>query len=78
MTWRTVEVTVPLDTNLEKANKEKQLKYIDLMTKMQSLYKGYSFSTLVMSVGAMGTMPKTLERNLQQLFPHKNNIDVII
>ena len=78
MSCKIVEITVPLDTNLEKATKEKQLKYIDLVTKMQSMYKGYSFNTLVISVGAMGAIPKTLERNLHKLFPNKNNIDMII
>ena len=35
ITCRIVEVTVPLDTNLKKATKEKQLKYIDLASEMQ-------------------------------------------
>ena len=33
MICRIVEMTVPLDTNLEKATKGRQLKYIDLVTK---------------------------------------------
>ena len=78
MTCKIVEITVPLDTNLQKATKEKQLKYIDLVTKMQSMYKGYSFNILVISVGAMRAITKTFERNLYKLFPNKNNIDMII
>ena len=78
MTCRMAKIAVPLDTNLEKTTKEKQLKYIDLVTKMQSMYKGYSFNILVISVGAMEAKIKDPQRNLQKLFSHKTNSDVIM
>ena len=53
MTCKLVEIKVPLDTNLEKATKEKQLKHMELVTKMQSMFIGYSLNILVISVGAI-------------------------
>ena len=48
-----VEVTVPLDTNLQKAYKEKQIKYIHLITRLQQLYKNYKYTTIIITVGAL-------------------------
>ena len=73
-----MEITVSLDTNLHKAYKEKEKKYIDLLSKMQQLYKGYKFNIVVIGVGAMGAIPKTLEKNLRKLFPQKEDVDVLL
>ena len=57
-----VEVTVPLDTNLQKAHREKgTTKYINLISKMQKLYGGYKFEIIVTAVGAMVAVPVPLE-----------------
>ena len=60
-----VEVTVPLDTNLQKAYKEKQIKYIHLTTRLQQLYKNYKYTTIIITVRALGGIPKLLEENLK-------------
>ena len=60
-----VEITVPLDNNLQKAHKEKETKYINLISKMQRLYRGYIFEVIVVAVGDMGTVPVPLEENLK-------------
>ena len=60
-----VEITVPLDNNLQKAHKEKEMKYINLISKMQQLYRGYIFEVIVVAVGAMGAVPVPLEGNLK-------------
>ena len=60
-----VEITVPLDNNLQKARKEKETKYINLISKMQRLYRGYIFELIVVEVGAMGAVPVPLEGNLE-------------
>ena len=62
-----VEITVPLDTNLETAYKTKELKYVSLMSNMQQLYRGYKFSIIVITVGVMGAVPKSLEKYLRKL-----------
>ena len=72
-----VEVTVPLDTNLQKAYKEKQIKYIHLITRLQQLYKNYKYTTIIITVGALGAIPKLLEENLKKLYD-EDRIPVII
>ena len=68
-----VEITVPLDTNLHKAYKEKETKYINLLSKMQQLYKGYKFNIVVIGIGAMGAIPKPLEK-ISESCSHKNRV----
>ena len=73
-----VEITVPLNTNLETAYKEKKLKYIPLISKMQCVYSEYRFQTVIITLGAMGAIPKNLEENLDKLHFTKDRIKVII
>ena len=73
-----VEITVPLDNNLQKAHKEKETKYINLISKMQRHYRGYKFEVIVVAVGAMGAVPVPLEGNLRKLFPENENIESLI
>ena len=72
-----VEVTVPPDTNLQKAYKEKQIKYIHLITRLQQLYKNYKYTTIIITVGALGAIPKLLEENLKKLYT-EDRVPVII
>ena len=53
-----VVIMVPLDTNLATAYKEKDRKYIQLISAMQQQYKTYKFSTVIIIVGGMGAIPK--------------------
>ena len=57
-----VAVTVPLDTNLQKAYKEKQTKYICVVTRLQQLYKEYKYTTVIVTVGALAAIPKLLRK----------------
>ena len=70
-------MTVPLDTNLGKAVSEKQVKCIELILHMQKLCNRYTFSIVVVAVGAMGAIPKILDRNLPKIFSHTSNINFI-
>ena len=72
-----VEVTVPLDTNLQKAYKEKQTECIHLITRLQQLYKEYKYTTVIVTVGAVGEIPKTLEENLKKLI-NEERISIVI
>ena len=47
------EITVPLDTNLRKAYKEKQEKFIPLITNMQRMYNGYRYELMTITVEAI-------------------------
>ena len=73
-----VKIIVPLDTSLQKAHKEKETKYINLLSKMQQLYKEYKFNIVFIGVGAMGAIPKPLEKNPIKLFPQKEDIDILL
>ena len=68
-----VEITVLLDNNLQKAHKEKETKYINLISKLQRLYRGYIFifEVIVVAVGGMGAVPVPLEGNLKKTIPRK-------
>ena len=67
MTCKIVEVTCPLDTNLQQAYELKQQKYIQLISQMQILYPKYKFSTVIIVVGGMGAIPKNFHENLRKL-----------
>ena len=58
------EISVPLDTNLELAYKSKQQKYMSLICQLQQLYWRYTYSIIVITVGALGAVSKNLEENL--------------
>ena len=75
---QTVEITVPLDTNLKIAYKDKELKYITLISNMQCVYSEYRFQMVITTLGAMGAIPKNLEENLEKPHFSKDRIKVII
>ena len=64
MQCRIVEATVPLDTSLEKAINKKQVKYTKLISHMKNHCNSYSFSKIVVAVGAMGAIIRIFDRNL--------------
>ena len=68
-----IEISVPLDTNLELAYKSKQQK-----CQLQQLYQRYTYSIIVITVGALGAVPKNLEENLQCLGMQRDRIQTII
>ena len=77
-TCQLIEITVPLDTNLKEAYHLKEIKYIPLMSEMQRLYKEYKFSTTIITISALGAVPKILKHNLEKLPLPKERIDIII
>ena len=73
-----IEISVSLDTNLEFAYKSKQEKYVSLVCQLQQLYRRYTYSIIVITVGALGAVPKNLEENLQCLGMQRDKIQTII
>ena len=69
-----IEISVPLDTNLELAYKSKEKKYMSLVRQLQQLYRRYIYSIIVITVGALGAVPKNLEENLQCLGMQRDRI----
>ena len=77
-TCQIIEITVPIDTNLKEAYHQKEIKYIPLIAEMQRMYNDYKFSTSVITIGALGAVPKNLDLNLRKLNFEKEKIAVLI
>ena len=77
MTCKIVEVTCPLDTNLQQAYELKQQKYIQLINQMQILYPKYKFSTVIIVVGGMGSIPKNFHENLRKLNIQEERLNTV-
>ena len=77
-TCQIIEITVPIDTNLKEAYHQKEIKYIPLIAEMQKMYSDYKFSTSVITIGALGAVPKNLDLNLRKLNFEKEKIAVLI
>ena len=77
-TCQIIEITVPIDTNLKEAYHQKEIKYITLIAEMQRMYSDYKFSTTVITIGALGAVPKNLDLNLRKLNFEKEKIAVLI
>ena len=77
MTCKIVEVTCPLDTNLQQAYELKQPKYIQLISQMQILYPKYKFSTVIIVVGGMGAIPKNFHENLRKLNIQEERLNTV-
>ena len=69
-----VEITVPLDTNLRNAYKQKYTPHIANMPRM---YKGYRYELKIITVEAMGTITKTLDDSLRKLNLIKIKLEVL-
>ena len=77
MACKIVEVTCPLDTNLQQAYELKQQKYIQLISQMQILYPKYKFSTVSIVVGGMGSIPKNFHENLRKLNIQEERLNTV-
>ena len=76
-TCQIIEITIPIDTNLKEAYHKKEIKYILLIAEMQRMYSDYKFLTSVITVGALGAVPKNLDLNLRKLHFEKEKIKVL-
>ena len=66
-TCQIIEISVQIDTNLKEARHQKEIKYIPLIAEMQRMYTDYKFSTSVITIGALGAVPKNLDLNLRKV-----------
>ncbi|KAL1447369.1 hypothetical protein WDU94_013907 [Cyamophila willieti] len=70
-----VDVSVPADTNIDKKEAEKRLKYRNLAIEIERMW-GMKCSVVPVIIGALGCVPQSLERNLAML-PGKLNLSEI-
>ena len=59
-----IEISVPLDNNMQQAYKLKQGKYIELISQLQRMYKRFEYNVIMMTVGCLGAIPVNLKQNL--------------
>ena len=64
---KVVEFSCPADVNVVKKVPEKENIYGPLIRNMQLMYKDYKFTFIPIIVGALGTIPKCLNENIQTL-----------
>ena len=66
-TCKIIEVTVPLDSNISAAYMQKESKYIQLIQDLSQLYSQHKYEPVTIVIGAMGAVPKSLNRNIEKL-----------
>ena len=59
-----IEISVPLDNNMQQAFKLKQGKYIELISQLQKMYRGYKYSVINITAGCLGAIPVNLKQNI--------------
>ena len=62
-----VEIPVPLDTNLQIACIEKERTCMDLISVISQQCKDYKLSLVIITVGGLDSIPKSLKQNLRKL-----------
>ena len=62
-----IEFSCPADVNSRKKIKEKIDNYGPLIRHLQMMYQNYGFKSIPIVIGAMGYVPKRLNRYLQDL-----------
>ena len=63
----TIEFNCPTDINFGKKIKEKMGNYGPLIRNLQMMHENYDFKFILIVIDAMGCVPKTLNRYLQDL-----------
>ena len=72
-----VEVSVPLDMNLNQLREDKESKYLPLISQMQQVYNNYKIEVIPVLVGALGSIPHGIKQNLQRIGIDKARIETI-
>ena len=61
-----IDVCVPLDVNVEREENTKRDRYLVLASRLQRLYREYTFKVIPIVLGGTGFVPKSLITNLQE------------
>ena len=57
-----IDVSVPLDLNIEKKNQDKRNDYMLLVGELQQLYPTYKYTIVLVVIGAFGTVTNQLKK----------------
>ena len=70
-----IDISAPLDVNIEKKYQEKINNYIHLVSELQRTYREYRFEIIPVIIGALGTVNNKLTRSIVQLDVKKENVN---
>ena len=62
---------------MQQAYKQKQGKYIELISQLQKMYRGYKYSVTTITVGCLGAIPVNLEQNILRLRISKEKVRTV-
>ena len=63
-TCQLIEISVPSDKNINKKIKEKYDNYYPLLGELQRVYPDYRYKIIPIIIGALGSIPKMMEKSL--------------
>ena len=72
-----IEISVPLDNNMQQAYKLKEGKYIELISQLQKMYCGYKYSVITITVECLGAIPVNLKQNILRLGISKEKVRTV-
>ena len=75
---KVIDVSIPLDTNVKLGEQTKYDNYIGLIDQLQRVYPTHKYSVIPVIIGALGTIPKSLETNLIEVGIKKEGIRTLI
>lgn len=62
-----IDISVPLDKNIDKKFQEKRNNYIPLISEMQRIYRDYKFEIIPVIIGALGTITNELKHSIANI-----------
>ena len=72
-----IEISVPLENNMQQAYKLKQGKKIELISQLQRMYKGFKYNVIIIIVGCLGAIPVNLKQNLLKVGIQEDKIRTV-
>ena len=72
------DVSVPLDTNVKLREQTKRDNYTGVIDHLQRVYPMYKYSVTSVIIGALGTIPKSMETSLIEIGIKKKGIRTLI
>ena len=62
---------------MQQAYKLKQSKYIELISQLQRMYKGFKYNVIIITVGSLGAIPVNLKQNLLKVGIEEDKIRTV-
>ena len=66
-----------IHTYIQQAYKLKQGKYIELISQLQRMYKGFKYNVIIITVGCLGAIPVNLKQNVLEVGIEEDKIQTV-